>query len=172
MRSTRWALVGAVVATLGAAVVWPDGLERVGRIAILAVGAALVGDLALAVRRTFPTEASSPLAPSPRRVPPPWRPSGLTELQRDLRLMTVTGAGRGLSLSTRLRRTCHAAAQERLRPMHLDLDRPGDRSAAREVLGADAYDFIVGDAPAASVDELLAAVSPDGPRTPGREGTP
>ncbi|HEY8092731.1 MAG TPA: hypothetical protein VID93_03080, partial [Acidimicrobiales bacterium] len=95
-----------------------------------------------------------------------------TELQRDLRLMTVAGSGRGLSLSTRLRRTCRAAAQERLRPMNLDLDRPGDRDAAREVLGADAYDFIVGDAPAASVDELLAALGPGGPRAPGRDMTP
>jgi len=170
MRSTRWALLGAVVATLGAAVVWPEGLERVGRIAILAVGATLIGDLTLAVRRNFPTEGSSPFAPSPRRASPPWRPSGLTDLERDLRLMAVPGAGRSLTLSTRLRRTCHAAAQERLRPLRLDLDRPGDRDAAREVLGADAYDFIVGDAPAASVDDLLAAVSPRGAGTPGREG--
>ncbi|HEY8094231.1 MAG TPA: hypothetical protein VID93_10620 [Acidimicrobiales bacterium] len=171
MRSTRWALLGAVVATLGAAVVWPEGVERVGRIAILAVGAGLVVDLTLAVRHSLPSEINAPFAPPPRRSPPPWRPSGLTELQRDLRLMAVTGAGRSLSASTRLRRTCHAAAQERLRPRRLDLDRPGDRGAAREVLGAEVYDFIVGDAPAASVDDLLAAVSPQGAGTPGRGGS-
>lgn len=170
MRLTRWALAGAVVATLGAAVVWPDGVERIGRFAILAVGAAIVGDLGFAVRRRLPVETRSPFAPPPRRVPPPWRPSGLTELQRDLRLMTVAGAGRGLSLSTRLRRTCRAAAQERLRPLRLDLDRPGDHSAAREVLGAAAYDFIVGDAPSVPVDELLAAVSPDRPGPAERGG--
>ena len=158
MRLTRWVLLVAVAVTLGSAVVWPEEAEQVGRSALLAVGAALVCDLVLSVRRTYPTAGESPFAPSRHRVLPPWRPQGLTELQRDLRLMSVTVSGRRVSQLTRLRETCRSAAQERLRPLGLDLDRAEDRGEARDVLGPGPYDFIVGDAPEASVDELLDAL--------------
>src|SRR5207344_600336 len=47
VRLTRRALVVAVLVTVGTAFIWPDGAERVARVALLAVGAAVVADLVL-----------------------------------------------------------------------------------------------------------------------------
>ena len=169
MRLTQRVLLAAIVVTLVAAVTWPTGAERVGRGAVLAVGAALVADLLRSVWRAFPI-GGNPFAPARRVGGPPWRPHGLAELQRDLRLMSVAARDRPSSLSTRLRVTCQFAAQRQLRSRGLDLDRAEDRDAARALLGDGPYDFIVGDAPAASVDELLAALEPGSTEAGDREG--
>ncbi len=153
-------LVIAGLATLVSLAVWPEGAERVARGAALAVGAALVTDLVLKLSRSFPTAGFGPFAPLRARPAPAWRPQGLTDLQRDIRLLTVPAAGRRLPLSTRLRATCWAAAQRRLEPLGLDLDDPDDAAAAEAVLGSEAYAFIVGDARVAPIEELLAAVDP------------
>ena len=72
MRLTRRALVIAVLVTVGTAVIWPDGAERVARIALLGVGAAVVADLVLRWQRSYPTEATAPFAPAVRRPVRPW----------------------------------------------------------------------------------------------------
>ena len=158
MRLTRRALVAAVLITIGTAIVWPDGAERVARIALLAVGAAVVADLVARWQRSYPTEATAPFAPALQRPIRPWRPQGLTDLQRDLRLMAIPAGDRGLPRSTRLRDTCRAAAQERLDALDLDLDRPGDAPAIAGVLGPEVTAFLLGESRAAPVDLLLAAV--------------
>ena len=158
MRLTRRALVVAVLITIGTAIVWPDGAERVARIALLAVGAAVVADLVVRWQRAYPTEATAPFAPALQRPIRPWRPQGLTDLQRDLRLMAIPAGDRRLPRSTRLRDTCRAAAQERLDALDLDLDRPDDAPAIAGVLGPEVTAFLLGDSRTAPVDLLLAAV--------------
>ena len=160
MRLTRRALVIAVLVTVGTAVIWPDGAERVARIALLGVGAAVVADLVLRWQRSYPTEATAPFAPAVRRPVRPWRPHGLTDLQRDLRLMAIAAGERRLPRSTRLRDTCRAAAQERLDPLDLDLDRAEDVPAIADLLGPEVTAFLLGEARTAPVDQLLAAVEP------------
>jgi len=160
VRLTRRALVLAVLVTVGTAVIWPDGAERVARIALLAVGAAVVADLVMRWQRSYPTEVTAPFAPAVRRPVRPWRPQGLTDLQRDLRLMVIPAGERRLPRSTRLRDTCRAAAQERLDPLDLDLDRPGDAPAIADLLGPEVTAFLLGDSRTAPVDQLLAAVEP------------
>jgi len=157
---TRRALVVAVLVTVGTAVIWPDGAERVARVALLGVGAAVVADLVLRWQRSFPTEATAPFAPAQLRPIRPWRPQGLTDLHRDLRLMSIPAGERRLPRSTRLRDTCRAAAQERLDALELDLDRPDDAPAIAEVLGSDVTAFLLGESRRAPVGQLLAAVEP------------
>jgi hypothetical protein len=160
VRLTRRALVVAVLVTVGTAVIWPDGAERVARVALLAVGAAVVADLVLRWQRSYPTEATAPFAPALRRPIRPWRPQGLTDLQRDLRLMAIPAGERRLPRSTRLRDTCRAAAQERLDPLDLDLDRAEDAPAIADLLGPEVTAFLLGEARRAPADQLLAAVEP------------
>ena len=157
MRLTRRILLLALAAIAVAAAAWPDGAERVARVALLAVGAALVADLVTSLRRALPAEDVSPFAPPRYAPPPPWRPKGLIDLQREIRLMEVGRSGR-LPAANRLRRTARAAAAARLQTLGLDLDRAGDEDAARSVLGPAAYDFIVGHAASAPIEELLLAV--------------
>jgi hypothetical protein len=160
VRLTRRALVLAVLVTVGTAGIWPDGAERVARVGLLAVGAAVVADLVLRWQRSYPTEATAPFAPAVKRLVRPWRPQGLTDLQRDLRLMAIPAGDRRLPRSTRLRDTCRAAAQERLTPLHLDLERPEDAPAIAEFLGPEVTAFLLGESRTAPVDQLLAAVDP------------
>ena len=160
MRLTRRALVVAVLVTVGTAVVWPESAERVARIALLAVGAAVVADLVLRWQRSYPTEATAPFAPALRRPIRPWRPQGLTDLQRDLRLMAIPAGDRRLPRSTRLRDTCRAAAQDRLDPLDLDLHRADDAPAIADLLGPEVTAFLRGETRTAPVDQLLAAVEP------------
>jgi hypothetical protein len=84
----------------------------------------------------------------------------LTDLHRDLRLMSIPAGERRLPRSTRLRDTCRAAAQERLDALELDLDRPDDAPAIAEVLGSDVTAFLLGESRRAPVGQLLAAVEP------------
>jgi hypothetical protein len=173
VRLTRRALVVAVLVTIGTAVVWPDGAERVARVALLAVGAAVVADLVLRWQRSYPTEMSAPFAPAVQRPVRPWRPQGLTDLQRDLRLMAIPAGERRLPRSTRLRDTCRAAAQERLDPLDLDLERPEDAPAIAELLGPEVTAFLLGEFRTAPVDQLLAAVEPPvGTRPPRGRSAP
>jgi len=160
VRLTLRVLVVAVVGTIATAVVWPDGAERVARVAFLAVGAAIVTDLVLRWQRSYPSAASAPFAPALRQEVQPWRPQGLTDLQRDLRLMEIPDTGRRLPRTTRLRDTCRAAAQERLDEADLDLDRPADRPAIDGVLGTNVTAFLLGEVRTIAVDDLLAAVEP------------
>jgi hypothetical protein len=160
VRVTLRVLVVAVVGTIATAVVWPEGAERVARVAFLAVGAAIVTDLVLRWQQSYASSASAPFAPALRREVQPWRPQGLTDLQRDLRLMAIPNAGRRLPRTTRLRDTCRAAAQERLDELDLDLDRPDDRAAIDDTLGADVTAFLLGEVRTVPVDDLLAAVEP------------
>ena len=160
MRLTRRALVVAVLVTVGTAVIWPEGAERVARVALLAVGAAVVADLVLRWQRSYPTEATAPFAPALQRPIRPWRPQGLTDLQRDLRLMAIPAGERRLPRSTRLRGTCRAAAQERLDAVDLDLDHPDDAAAIDGILGPAVTAFLLGESRRAPLDQLLAAVEP------------
>jgi hypothetical protein len=162
VRLTRRALVAAVLVTIGTAIIWPDGAERVARVALLGVGAAVIADLVLRWQRGYPTEATAPFAPALQRPIRPWRPHGLTDLQRDLRLMAIPAGDRRLPRSTRLRDTCRAAAQERLDPLDLDLDRPEDAPAIADLLGPEVTAFLLGESRTAPVDQLLAAVEPPG----------
>jgi hypothetical protein len=160
VRLTGRALVVAVLVTVGTAVIWPDGAERVARVALLAVGAAVVSDLVLRWQRSYPTEATAPFAPAVRRPVRPWQPKGLTDLQRELRLMAIPVGDRHLPRSTRLRDTCRAAAQERLDPLDLDLDHAEDAPAIADLLGSEVTAFLLGESRTAPVDQLLAAVEP------------
>jgi hypothetical protein len=152
------ALVVAVIGTVVAALAWPDGAERVARTALLVVGAALVADLVLMLRRAVPTETSSPFSPPDRHRGEPSVPKGLLDLQREIKLMAIDTGGRRLPLSTRLRVTARSAAETRLRREGLDLNDPADEEAARGILGDGPYDYVTGAAPTVSADELLAAV--------------
>ena len=60
----------------------------------------------------------------------------MTELGRDLALLSVPGDGRRLPLASRLRTAGRAGAQARLAPLGLDLDRPEDTDAVVAVLGS------------------------------------
>ena len=162
MRLTRRALVAAVLVNVGTAVICPDGAERVARVALLGVGAAIVADLVLRWQRSYPTEGTAPFAPARQRPIRLWRPQGLTDLERDLRLMAIPAGERRLPSSTRLRDTCRAAAQERLDPLDLDLDRPEDAPAIADLLGPKVTAFLLGESRTAPVDQLLAAVEPPG----------
>jgi hypothetical protein len=162
VRVTARVLVSAVLVTVATAIVWPQEAERVARVALLAVGAALVADLVGRWQRSYPRPGLSPFAPAAKQDVQPWRPQGLTDLQRDLRMMSIPGAGRRLPLSTRLRDTCRAAAQERLDALELDLDRPEDVDAIAAHLGPDVAAFLLGTSRTAPVDQLLAAVDPPG----------
>jgi len=162
VRLTRRALILAVLVTIGTAIIWPDGAERVARVALLGVGAAVVADLVLRWQRSYPTEGIAPFAPARQRPVRPWRPHGLTDLQRDLRLMAIPAGDRRLPRSTRLRDTCRAAAQERLDPLDLDLDRPEDAPAIADLFGPEVTAFLLGESRTAPVDQLLAAVEPPG----------
>ena len=165
MRLTGRVLVGAVLATVATAAVWPAEAERMARVAFLAVGAALVADLVGRWQRSYAAPRSDPFAPTPRTEVQPWRPQGLTDLQRDLHLMGLPDPGRRLVLSSRLRDTCRAAAQERLDELDLDLGRAEDAAAIAARLGPEVTAFLLGDARSAPVDELLAAIEP--PEAPG-----
>ena len=158
MRLTRRALVVAVLITIGTAIVWPDGAERVARIALLASAPPSSPTWWCRWQRPYPTEATAPFAPALQRPIRPWRPQGLTDLERDLRLMAIPAADRRLPRSTRLRDTCRAAAQERLDALDLDLDRPGDAPAIAGLLGPEVTAFLLGESRTAPVDLLLAAV--------------
>ena len=96
----------AVLVTIGTAVISPDGAERVARVALLGRGAAVVADLVLRWQRSYPTEATAPFAPAVRRPVRPWGPQGLTDLQRDLRLIAIPAGDRRLPRSIRLRDAC------------------------------------------------------------------
>jgi hypothetical protein len=163
VRLTGRALVVAVGAVVVAAVAWPDGAERVGRGAIMLVGAAFVADLVGALQRALPGSSSTPFAPSRESPRPPPLPKGLVDLQRDIRVLSVDAGARRLPLSTRLRATARAGARARLRRHGLDFpsedaDDPEAEAAARALLGDAAYDFVTGVAPTVDVAELLAAV--------------
>jgi hypothetical protein len=152
-------LAVALIAITASAVLSPDSGEAVIRTAMLAAGAALVADLVLLVMRALPASARSPFAP-PRLTPAPaWVPQGMTELARDLALMSVPGDGRRLPLASRVRTTGRAGAQARLAPLGLDLDRPEDAAAVVDVLGAGAYAFLTGSERTVDPQELLSAVA-------------
>jgi hypothetical protein len=158
VRLTLRAAVAALAATLVAAVAWPEGAEKVGRAALLVVGAAFVTDLVLALRRAVPPERSSPFTPPPVTATPPSLPKGLVDLQREVRLLTVDANALRLPVSTRLRVTARAAAQARLHRAGLDLDDPSDADAARHLLGEGPYDYVTGAARTVPPDELLIAL--------------
>jgi hypothetical protein len=158
MMITRRASVVAIVGTVIAALAWSEEVERVVRAALLIVGAALVADLVLMLRRAMPTEGSSPFAPPARRREVPSLPKGLVDLQREIKLMAIDTGGRRLPLSTRLRVTARAAAEMRLRDVGLDLAEVGDEHAARGILGDGPFEYITDLAPTVAPDALLAAV--------------
>jgi hypothetical protein len=158
VRLTLRAAVAALAASFFAAVVWPEGAERVGRAALVVVGAAFVTDLVLALRRAVPPERSSPFAPPSVSATPPSLPKGLVDLQREVRLLTVDANALRLPVSTRLRVTARAAAQTRLHRAGLDLDEPADAAAARALLGDGPDDYVTGAVRTTPPDELLAAL--------------
>ena len=164
MRLTRRALVVAVGAVLLAALAWPDGAERVGRGALVLVGAAFVADLVATLQRALPAMSSSPFAPKRQPTARPALPKGLIDLQRDIRMLAVEGGGRRLPPSSRLRTTARAGVQARLHRHGLELpseaadEDPDAEAAARAVVGEAAYDYIIGFTPTVDVAELLAAV--------------
>jgi hypothetical protein len=160
VRLTRRVVLVAVAVLLVSAAVWPEGVERVARGALLAIGAAAIVDLVLALTRALPTSPDDPFAPERLRAAPPWVPRGMVDLDRELRFMAAPRAERRLPLAARVRETSRAAAERRLRAMGIDLEREADAAAARAVLGDAPYEFVVGLAPAAPVDELLAAIDP------------
>ena len=161
MRVTRRASVVAIAGTLIAVLAWPNDVERVARVALLIVGAALVADLVLMLRQAMPTEGSSPFAPPGRRREEPSLPKGLVDLQREIELMATDTGGRRFPLSTRLRVTARAAAEVRLRDAGLDLTDPGDEHAARGILGDGPFEYITDLARTIAPDALLAAVEGD-----------
>ncbi len=128
MRSTRWALLGGRRGDAGGR----------GRVAGGRRASRARSPSSPSVRRSsaispwpcaaaFPSEINAPFAPPPRRSPPPWRPSGPDRAAAgpaadggDRRRAEPLGCPPGCA------RTCHAAAQERLRPL-----RPRPRSAGR-----------------------------------------
>ena len=158
---TRRASVVAIVGTVIVALAWSDEVERVARAALLIVGAALVADLVLMLRRAMPTEGSSPFAPPARRREEPSLPKGLVDLQREIKLMAIDTGGRRVPLSRRLRVTARAAAEVRLRDAGLDLADVGDEHAARGILGDGPFEYITDLAPTVAPDALLAAVEGD-----------
>jgi hypothetical protein len=121
VRLTRRATVVALAAVVIVALAWPDGAERVGRGALLVLGAAFVADLVIELQHALPTERTNPFTPPRDRPLPPSLPKGLIDLQRDIRLMSIDGGGRRLPLSTRLQTTARAAAVERLLRHGLEL---------------------------------------------------
>jgi len=127
VRLTRRAIVLALAAVVIVALAWPDAAERVGRGALLVLGAAFVADLVIELQRALPAEPTSPFAPPRERPLPPSLPKGLIDLQRDIRLMSIDGGGRRLPLSTRLQTTARAAAVERLLRHGLELPASDDR---------------------------------------------
>ena len=135
MRLTVRVLVVAVLATVVTAVVWPVGAERIARAGVLAVGAAVIADLVLRWQRSFPGVTTSPFAPPPRRAVPPWRPQGLTDLERDLRLddhrpAVVQRPGAAvLQQAVRGEKAGHRAvdAEQLLCLRHVEADLPADR---------------------------------------------
>ena len=161
MRVTWQASVVAIAGTVIAALAWPEGFERTARGALLIVGAALVADLVLMLRRAMPTEGSSPFAPPARRREEPSLPNGLVDLQREIKLMAIDTGGRRFPLSTRLRVTARAAAEVRLRKAGLDLTDPDDEHAVRGILGDGPFEYITGLASTVAPDALLAAVEGD-----------
>jgi hypothetical protein len=158
VRLTLRAAAAALAASFLAAVAWPEGVERVGRAALVVVGAAFVTDLVLALRRAVPPERSSPFAPPPVATTPPSLPKGLLDLQREVRLLTVDANALRLPVSTRLRVTARAAAQTRLHRAGLDLDDPDDAAEARRLLGDGPYDYVTGAARTTPPDQLLDAL--------------
>ena len=161
MMITRRASVVAIVGTVIVALAWSDEVERVARAALLIVGAALVADLVLMLRRAMPTEGSSPFAPPARRREEPSLPKGLVDLQREIKLMAIDTGGRRVPLSRRLRVTARAAAEVRLRGAGLDLADVRDEHAARGILGDGPFEYITDLAPTVAPDALLAAVEGD-----------
>jgi len=152
-------LAVALVAIAASAVVWPDSGEAVIRTSVLAAGAAFVADLVLFVVRALPASTRSPFAPPRLTEAPAWCPQGMTELGRDLALLSVPGDGRRLPLASRLRTAGRAGAQARLAPLGLDLDRPEDAAAVVAVLGSGPYAFLTGSARIVDPEELVAAVA-------------
>jgi hypothetical protein len=171
-RATGLALIAVVVT----AIAWPDGAERVVRGGLIAIGAAFVADLVAIVAKAFPTETASPFTPLHTRPALPAVPRGLVDLQREIRVVGLEN-GRRLPVSTRLRTTAAAAAEERLHRHGLTLPAPGPQPAqpaepddlsrldaeraALALLGRPAYEFVTGKSATVDVRALLDAV--DGP---------
>jgi hypothetical protein len=148
------ALVVAPLIALGA----PGQAERALRIALLAAVGAAVVDLLRGLAAHLPPDSSSPFAPPRRRPEAPVLPTGLVELERDVRLATMqTLPDRTVRLE-RLRAVAAAAARRRLARQGLDLDAADDALAAQTMLGSDTWEFVTARRSTVDVTRLIEAL--------------